>query len=226
MPNKFCRLLLCASIACFASSSALAGVIMLYEYPNFGGERMVLRDIMPDLDRTDFNDRTESILVRAGYWEVCTDSHFRGHCEELGPGEYRYLNRPLSRSISSLREIYGSVQVAPPPQPAPPPQTLLPPSGRPRAVLYEYANFGGRSFAIDNEVVSNFDRTGFNDRASSIWIEGGYWLFCSDAFFEGSCRTFGPGQYPQLPWDINNKISSGRRIHERYPYNAPPVWPQ
>src|SRR5262249_43721179 len=73
--------------------------------------------------------------------------------------------------------------------------------------------------------VSNFDRSGFNDRASSLRVDGGYWLFCTDALFEGVCRTFGPGEYAQLPWEINRKISSGRRIHEQYPYGGPPARP-
>src|SRR5439155_8043088 len=98
------------------------------------------------------------------------------------------------------------------------------PPGRPRAILYEHEGFGGRSFTIEGDVVGNLDRTGFNDRASSIRIEGGYWMFCTDAGFQGTCRTFGPGEYASLPWDVNNKISSGRRIHEQNPYNAPPAW--
>ena len=38
---------------------------------------------------------------------------------------------------------------------------------------------------INNEVVANLAGTGFNDRASSLRIEGGYWIFCSDANFHG-----------------------------------------
>jgi hypothetical protein len=72
--------------------------------------------------------------------------------------------------------------------------------------------------------MSNLDGTGFNDRASSLRVEGGYWLFCSDAGFRGTCRTFGPGDYPTLPPGLNNQISSGRRIHEDYPYNQSPAW--
>ena len=106
----------------------------------------------------------------------------------------------------------------------PPPPPVYVPPGRPRAILYEYSGFGGRTFVIEGDVVNNLDRTGFNDRAASIRIEGGYWMFCTDAFFEGTCRTFGPGEYASLPWDITNKISSGRRIHEQYPYNGPPSW--
>jgi len=53
---------------------------------------------------------------------------------------------------------------------------------------------------------------------------GGYWMFCSDANFEGSCRTFGPGDYPNLPPDLDHRISSGRRIADRYPYEGRPTW--
>jgi Beta/Gamma crystallin len=206
---------LLASVACLVSSPALAGVVVLFEHQNFEGKRMTLGHDMPNLDRTDFNDRTESILVRDGTWEVCTDARFRGHCVRLAPGEYRNLSGELTRSISSLREVRGG----PPPGPQTPPA-----DDRPRAVLYERQNFGGRQFVIEDQVIVNFEGSGFNDRASSLWVEGGYWLFCTDANFQGTCRTFGPGRYAQLPLEVNNKISSGRRIHEQYPYNAPPNW--
>ena len=44
------------------------------------------------------------------------------------------------------------------------------------------------------------------------------------ANFEGSCRTFGPGDYPNLPSDLDHRISSGRRIADRYPYEGRPTW--
>jgi hypothetical protein len=66
-------------------------------------------------------------------------------------------------------------------------------------------------------------RTGFNDRASSLRVESGYWIFCSDAEFRGECRTFGPGDYATLP-GLNNVISSGRRISNDYPYSERPDW--
>jgi len=71
---------------------------------------------------------------------------------------------------------------------------------------------------------SNFDGNSFNDRASSLRVERGYWMFCSDAGFRGTCRTFGPGDYPNLPPGLDNRISSGRRIHNEYPYNSSPNW--
>jgi hypothetical protein len=84
-------------------------------------------------------------------------------------------------------------------------------------VLYEGEGFRGRSFEITRDVVRNLDRTNFNDRAASLRVYSGYWIFCSDANFEGDCRTFGPGDYPGLQSDLNRRISSGRRIADHYP---------
>jgi hypothetical protein len=204
-----------AIATCLASSAALAGTVILFEHQNFEGRRITVRGDMANLERTEFNDRTESILVRDGTWEVCTDAFFRGQCMRLGPGEYRNFSGEFTRSISSLREVRG----APPPRPQP-----MPPSGRPRAILFERPNFGGRQLAMEDQVMANFEGSGFNDRASSLIVEGGFWVFCTDAYFNGTCRTFGPGQYAQLPWDVDNKISSGRRIHEQTPYKGQPNW--
>ena len=51
----------------------------------------------------------------------------------------------------------------------------------------------------------NLNTTGFNDRASSLRVQSGYWIFCSDSEFRGECRTFGPGDYASLP-GMNNVI--------------------
>ena len=80
----------------------------------------------------------------------------------------------------------------------------------------------GRAYSL-NDTMTNFGATGFNDRASSLRVESGYWIFCSDADFRGECRTFGPGDYASLS-GMNNKISSGRRISNEYPYNNKPNW--
>jgi hypothetical protein len=72
--------------------------------------------------------------------------------------------------------------------------------------------------------VRSLDDSGFNDRASSLRIERGYWMFCSDANFAGECRTFGPGDYPTLPQGLSNRISSGRKVNNEYPYNQSPNW--
>ncbi len=72
--------------------------------------------------------------------------------------------------------------------------------------------------------MSNLDRRGFNDKARSLRVESGYWIFCSDANFQGNCHTYGPGDYPNLPSGQSHAISSGRRVSGNYPYRNNPNW--
>jgi hypothetical protein len=222
MKNPVTRIAVAAAFA-LAATAVLAGEIILYENPGFQGRRLTLRGNTPDLDRTQFNDRAQSIVVRDGVWEVCTDARFSGQCVRLQPGEYPNLQGGLNDRISSAREV---AQYTPPPQPGyGPPSYGPPPAGGPaRAVLYEGEGFRGRSFELQRDVVRNLDRTNFNDRAASLRVVSGYWIFCSDANFEGDCRTFGPGEYPDLPGNLNRRISSGRRIADQYPYGGAPNW--
>jgi len=219
-----------ATIALFATS-VVAGELTLFEGENFQGRSITLHRDAQDLDQTSFNDRAASLVVRDGVWQVCSDSQFRGQCATLQPGEYPQLQNGLDKRISSAREVTGRGQTygyAPSQQYAAAPgygnSGYGPDAGSPKAILYEGPNFHGRSFAIERNVVRNLDRTQFNDRAESLKVESGYWIFCSDANFEGDCRTFGPGNYPDLPGELNRRISSGRMISGNYPYNAPPVW--
>ena len=91
-------------------------------------------------------------------------------------------------------------------------------------VLYEGPNFSGRSYVLTENALRDLSGTGFNDRASSLRVEQGYWMFCSDSEFHGTCLTYGPGDYANLPQELNNRISSARRISRRYPYNQNPNW--
>jgi hypothetical protein len=224
--HRASRSLLGAAIALVATGVA-AGELTLYEGENFQGRSLTLRGEARDLDRTNFNDRASSLVVRNGVWQVCSDAQFRGNCATLQPGEYPVLQNGLDRRVSSAREVTSggpSYGYAPSQQYAAAPGYAGPGSGSPKAILYEGSNFRGRSFPIEGNIVRNFDRTQFNDRAESLRVENGYWIFCSDANFEGDCRTFGPGEYADLPGELNRRISSGRMISGRYPYNAPPAW--
>ena len=77
--------------------------------------------------------------------------------------------------------------------------------------FYEYENYAGRSYTA-RDAVADFQHNGFNDRAQSLRVEGGTWMFCSDANLQGQCRTFTPGSYAELPGALNNRLSSGRRV--------------
>ena len=82
----------------------LGGELTLYTRDDFVGRSLSVRNGAADLRERDFNDTAQSVRVRAGYWEVCEDVVFRGHCRTLGPGEYTSLER-LSNRISSVREV-------------------------------------------------------------------------------------------------------------------------
>jgi len=209
------------AIALAAAGSAAADSITFYQDDNFRGRQFTADQPVSNFDRSGFNDRVNSAVVHDGRWEICVDAEFRGGCGVLGPGAYPNLGAYAGR-VSSVRPLEGRYSDNRPPNR---PDDRYDDRGRnreARATLFEGPNLSGRSFAV-TDAVSNMGRTGFNDRASSLRIDRGYWIFCSDAEFRGECLTFGPGEYASLP-ALNNMISSGRRISNDYPYADRPNW--
>ena len=81
--------------------------------------------------------------------------------------------------------------------------------------LFEHDNYGGRVFR-SGSAVGNLGDTGFNDKASSVIVNGGRWQLCSDAYFRGNCVTLDPGEYPSLrSMNMNDKVSSVQEIGGR-----------
>ncbi|MCC6194223.1 MAG: glycine zipper 2TM domain-containing protein [Burkholderiales bacterium] len=81
-----------------------------------------------------------------------------------------------------------------------------------QVTLYQQERFYGPAFTA-NGPVYNLDRSGFNDRASSVIVDRGIWQFCEDSDFRGYCIKLTPGQYPSLAaMGLNNRISSLRRV--------------
>jgi hypothetical protein len=196
-----------------AGSAAAADGITFYQQDNYRGRRITIDQALANFEHSGFNDRAHSAVVHEGRWEICYDADFRGGCSVLEPGAYPELGAYAGR-ISSVRPYDGRQA-----------QHRHDDRGRnreARATLYEGANLSGRSFAL-GDTMRDMGRTGFNDKASSLRVESGYWIFCNDAEFRGECRTFGPGEYASLP-GMNNAISSGRRIANAYPYGEQPDW--
>jgi len=196
-----------------AAGSAAADSITFYQDDNYRGRNFTADQPVTNFARSGFNDMVHSVVVHEGRWEICVDSDFRGGCSVLAPGAYPNLGAYAGR-ISSVRPVDGRHS-----------GERTDDRGRhreARATLYEGPNLSGRSFAL-NDAMPNFGKTGFNDRASSLRVESGYWIFCTDSDFRGECRTFGPGEYASLP-GLNNVISSGRRISNDYPYGDRPNW--
>ena len=83
--------------------------------------------------------------------------------------------------------------------------------------FYEREDFAGRTFTAENQV-SNFERTGFNDRASSAVVLRGRWEVCEDAGFSGRCVVLRPGRYASLAaLSMNKSISSVRMVSRNMP---------
>jgi len=92
--------------------------------------------------------------------------------------------------------------------------------------FYEGEGFRGRVFRATGPV-ANFQRFGFNDRASSAVVERGRWEVCEDAGFRGHCAVLGRGSYGSLAgMGLGNSISSVRPARAGVTYeNAPPPPP-
>jgi len=93
-----------------------------------------------------------------------------------------------------------------------------------QVTFYSGEGFRGRAFPV-NQTIYNFDRSGFNDRASSAIVERGRWEVCEDERFQGRCVVLQPGNYDSLArMGMNERISSVRPVSgpPRTGYYSPP----
>ena len=78
--------------------------------------------------------------------------------------------------------------------------------------FYEREGFSGESFTTERRI-GNFERYGFNDRASSVVVHNERWEVCEDMGFTGRCVVLRPGKYPSVAaMGLNNRISSVRIV--------------
>ncbi|TMH47213.1 MAG: hypothetical protein E6H60_14090 [Betaproteobacteria bacterium] len=193
-------------IAFFGVIAGAEPRIVLFERPGFGGGAIELTKTHGSLDRIAFFGGADAVIVYGGTWRLCSREYYRGECFDFVPGRYENLGALTGRVNSAeLVAITGAPLAAVPP-----------PVGVGRVVLYEYPNFRGQSFAINWNELPNLNRMGFSDRAASMRIEEGYWMFCTDTQFQGDCRTLGPGEYARLPREVDRRIASVRRVNDVY----------
>jgi len=194
-----------------SQAGAAMADVTFFEGENFGGRQFTIDQPVADFARSRLNDRAQSAIVDGGSWEICVDAEFGGECLIFGPGRYPNLGG-LAKRVSSARPYY---------EPRTESRDRM--RGEASATLFADPNLTGRAFPVGSEGAGNLAGV-FNDSASSLRVDSGYWIFCSDANFRGECRTFGPGEYASLPRELNNRISSGRRISNEYPYSNTPNW--
>jgi len=81
-----------------------------------------------------------------------------------------------------------------------------------QVTFYEREGFEGRSFTTQRQI-GNFERWGFNDRASAVVVKRDRWEVCEDPRFSGRCVVLRPGRYPSLAaMGLNNRVSSVRTV--------------
>ncbi len=91
-----------------------------------------------------------------------------------------------------------------------------------QVTFYEAEGFRGRAFTTSKDV-RNFQKIGFNDRASSVTVANGLWEVCEHARFDGRCVLLRPGNYDSLrALGMDNSISSVRRASDRRDYSNKP----
>ena len=75
MHNKFKLLAATAALACATHASAQ---VTFFERDGFYGRSFTANGPINNFDRYGFNDSASSVVIRGGWWELCSDSRFSG----------------------------------------------------------------------------------------------------------------------------------------------------
>ena len=199
------------AVAGVAIATQAAANVTFYEREGFAGRSFATAKQVGNFERYGFNDRASSVAVTGDRWEVCEDVRFNGRCAVLRPGNYPSLAAMgLNDRVSSARIVSRNARIedsryAPAP-------VAVNDGAAAQITFYESEGFQGRNFTTDR-AVGNFGRNGFNDRASSVVVQGERWEVCEDARFGGRCVVLRPGRYPSLAsMGLNDRISSVREV--------------
>ena len=184
-----------------------AAQVSFYEQEGFQGRSFTTQQQVRNFERFGFNDRASSVVVQSARWEVCQDIRFDGNCVVLRPGRYPSLAAMgLNDRISSVRAISADARISED-RYAP-----LPVAVAAQIIFFEREQFQGRTFTTAKPV-GNFERFGFNDRASSVEVLGERWEVCENAGFRGRCVVLRPGRYASLAaMGLNDRVSSVRAV--------------
>jgi len=78
-------------------------------------------------------------------------------------------------------------------------------------VLYAEGDFQGRPVNVVMDM-RQLGTLNFDDRASSVVVENGAWVLCTEEDFSGTCITLEPGRYSSLKeLGLEDTITSVRR---------------
>ncbi|MDP1533312.1 MAG: beta/gamma crystallin-related protein, partial [Rubrivivax sp.] len=193
----------------YAPAPGAPSQIEFFAREDFAGRSYSTGNAVPDLRGNRFDDRTSSIVVTGGTWQVCADPGYAGTCALLRPGRYPTLaNFGFENRISSARAVASTA--VPPAPPATPAQQI---------VFFEHEGLRGGALTA-TAAIADFRGTGLDNRASSVVVASAAWEVCQGTGFTGPCVILRPGTYASLKeMGMNERISSARV------YQAPPAPP-
>ena len=161
--------------------------VTLYQHRGHLVRAVELTSSIDDLDRRNFVDAADSAMVSGGVWRLCDNERGRGTCTDFQPGQYDSLGALSGKVRSAYLVTQVQERVAT--------VAAIPPG---RAIVYEFPNYGGAGQVIEYGRAPDMAWTNFRNPASSLRIESGTWLVCSDIGYQGECRVLEPGEYPYI----------------------------
>lgn len=197
------KVLVAAAIAASFTGAAHAAELTIYKLRNFQGPSQVVNGTVNNLEGG-FAKDASSLVARDGYWEVCSQDHFKGDCRILAPGQYPSLDYILDDRIVSVRYLGNDAKLA---------DRAMKPGTSARGDTTELVVYKQQNFQGDNQVVKgqvNVLQGGFARDASSLKVKGGFWEVCNQDHFKGDCRVLAAGEYPRLDYVLDDRISSIR----------------
>lgn len=182
------------------------GTIELYAGTQYSGQREIIDRAETNLRRLDFNDRTASLRVAPGEaWEVCVNQNY-DDCRIVDEDLPSLSLLGLHREISSVRprpdwggiDRGGGIGRG---------GGLGRGGGRPQAILYDQANYRGRSIIlVDAEPRIQLTA----NSAGSIRIISGRWELCVLPGFDGQCVSINQSVPDIRRLSLPGRVSSAR----------------
>lgn len=110
-------------VAALLFAVACAGLVradaVLFDGVRQQGSKLTLQSGLSNLDRSNFRNRAESLIVSGTPWQICTDPDFKGQCQIMPPGRYDSLGG-FANNIASLRPAEAEKPAPKPARPAAP----------------------------------------------------------------------------------------------------------
>jgi uncharacterized protein YcfJ len=94
------------AISAVALATQAMSQVTFYQGEGFRGRAFTTERQVTNLASKGFNDRTSSVVVERGRWEVCEHANFDGRCVVLKKGSYNSLQQVgMADTISSVRPV-------------------------------------------------------------------------------------------------------------------------